>query len=311
MNNKKYYAFFSLIIILAFMGYIIYDSVRPSKQTIQVADKVERKNSLPDQWRVQREVFIRDGLKAVAVSNEGDIYLGGDSFVSCYNKEVKEIWTLNIPEKITAAAIYGDTVYASSAESIFLIDKKGSLIGEWGPYEADCMITSLSANKDFLAVADASNKIVFIIRKDGEVNSMIGHFGEKLHIPSPYFDVCLTSDNRLLMANTGNFRIEERMLDGQVISAFGVSGFEPGSFCGCCNPAHFAIIPQGFVTAEKGINRIKILDPEGGFVEFVSAKNNFVASAPLDIASGDGVTIYGANPADSKLYVFTRINQSF
>jgi len=34
--------------------------------------------------------------------------------------------------------------------------------------------------------------------------------------------------------------------------------------------------------------------------------NNFVPPLPLDIASTDGKVIYGANPADSKLYVFKR-----
>ncbi|MBG0860262.1 MAG: hypothetical protein IQL11_12220, partial [Bacteroidales bacterium] len=62
----------------------------------------------------------------------------------------------------------------------------------------------------------------------------------------------------------------------------------------------------GFVTAEKGINRIKILDQLGVFVEFVSSVNNFVPPLPLDIASLDGSLIYGANPADSKLYIFQR-----
>jgi hypothetical protein len=51
---------------------------------------------------------------------------------------------------------------------------------------------------------------------------------------------------------------------------------------------------------------IVILDEKGEFVEFVSADNNFTASIPLDIASPDGKTIYAANPADSKLYVFKR-----
>jgi hypothetical protein len=80
----------------------------------------------------------------------------------------------------------------------------------------------------------------------------------------------------------------------------------PEYFCGCCAPAHFALIPQGFVTAEKGINRIKILNTKGEFVEFVNSKNSFIKSVPLDLASADGITIYGVYPGDSKLYVFNR-----
>jgi hypothetical protein len=68
------------------------------------------------------------------------------------------------------------------------------------------------------------------------------------------------------------------------------------------------MIPQGYITAEKGLNRIKILDQKGEFVEWVSANNDFMASIPLDISSPDGKTIYAANPADSKLIVFKRKN---
>ena len=118
--------------------------------------------------------------------------------------------------------------------------------------------------------------------------------------------MALDSDNILFVANTGHRRVETRSVQGQFKSCFGEPGTSPGAFCGCCNPAHFIVTPDGFVTAEKGINRIKILNRTGEFVEFVSSKNKFVPSVPLDLASADGMTIYAVNPADSKLYVFTR-----
>jgi hypothetical protein len=305
MKNKKLVALFSLMIILVFIGYIIYDTARAPVYVEEKSTEAD-KTAPSEQWRILQEVFIRDGLKAVAVSPEGKIYLGGDSFISSYDKDLKEIWTQNTPEKITAITVSNDTIFATSEELIFLITREGKSIGEWGPYEANCLMTSVSANKNYLAVADAGNKTVFILKKDGEVMSMIGHFGEKLLIPSPYFDVSLTPDNVVFMAHTGNFRIEKRSIDGRLLSSFGEPGSSPEAFCGCCNPAHFTVIPQGFVTAEKGINRIKILGPEGGFIEYVSSENDFIASTPLDVASADGNIIYGANPADGNLYVFMR-----
>ena len=65
------------------------------------------------------------------------------------------------------------------------------------------------------------------------------------------------------------------------------------------------MIPEGFVTAEKGINRIKILNKKGEFVEFVNSKNNFIKSVPLDLASADGKTIYAAYPGDSNFMYLT------
>lgn len=305
MRNKKLLAFFSFLIILAFIVYIIIDIAR---KPVDVADETLASDEAapPERWRILHEEFISDSLKAVAVSSDGYIYVGGGSLLSLYDKDLSKIRTIKTPAKITAIAVYGDTVFTTSEEQIFLFSKDGKLIGEWGPFEANSIITSVSANRNYVAVADAGNKIVFILNKRGEVKSMTGHFGEKLIIPSPYFDVCLTPDNVLYMAHTGNFRVEKRSIDGRLLSYFGESGSSPEAFCGCCNPAHFTLVPQGFITAEKGINRIKILDPEGGFTEFVSSVNDFVASVPLDVASADGRTIYGANPADGKLYVFVR-----
>jgi hypothetical protein len=305
MKNRKLLAFFSLIIILVFIGYIIYDIARTPVDVEEKSTEAD-KAAPPEQWRILQEVFIRDSLKAVAVSPDGNIYLGGNSFLSCYDRDLREIWTQNTPEKITAITVSNDTVFAASEELIFLINKEGKHIGEWGPYEANCLITSVSANKNYLAVADAGNKTVFILKKNGEVLSMIGHFGEKLLIPSPYFDVSITPENVIYMAHTGNFRIEKRSIDGRLLSSFGEPGSSPDAFCGCCNPAHFTLIPRGFVTAEKGINRIKIMGPEGGFIEYVSSENDFIPSAPLDVASADGKIIFGANSADGKLYVFVR-----
>jgi len=66
-------------------------------------------------------------------------------------------------------------------------------------------------------------------------------------------------------------------------------------------------MPDGnIVTAEKGINRIKIVDPEGALVELVAQPDHFLAPMPVDVAVGGNNIIYAANPADSKLYLFER-----
>jgi hypothetical protein len=301
--NKKLTALFSLIIILAFIGYVIFDATRePSdKGTVQTV----RDTSVKDSWTVSRTIRLKEGkLSAVAVSPDGTVFLGGDSFIESFGSDMVPRWNLKTDSRITSIAVSGDTVFASTPETIILFTSGGKLIADWGPYEENSIITSVSANRRFVAFADAGNKLVMILRKNGELFTMLGQSDEKFIIPSEYFDVAL-SDNLLFAANTGNRRIEKWSIDGKKLSEFGEPGTAPGAFCGCCNPAHFAIIPQGFVTAEKGINRIKIVSQDGKFVEFVSSYNNYVPSIPLDVASADGRTIYAANSFDSTLYIFT------
>jgi hypothetical protein len=304
--NKKILAIISVFIILVFIGYRIFDSIRPGDNT-KNETKAGEIDSLPDLWKISREIKTEEGsLKAVTVSPAGNIFLGGDSFITCYDQELKQIWNLKTPYPVTSLSNSGDTIFASTMEKILVISSGGEIKDEWGPFEDNGIITSVSSNRSYIAFADAGNKMIFILNKKGEVRKLIGQNDGQFIIPSPYFDVALGSDNTLFIANTGHRRIETRTIEGVFKSYFGEPGTAPNAFCGCCNPAHFAIIPDGFVTAEKGINRIKILSKKGEFVEFVTSKNKFMPSKPLDLASSDGKTIYAANPADSKLYIFTR-----
>lgn len=306
--NKKFIAIGSLLIILTFIGYIVVDTISSDKTAKREYEKAKEPSPV-DLWSVSRVVDSDDGpLTSVAASIDGKVFLGGDSYVSGYTKELTKLWVHKPAGKINSLAYFNDTLYAASEEMIFLLDMTGNLIAEWGPYEAESIITSVTANGKLIAFADAGVKRVFILDKKGEVLTMIGQTGNQFIIPSPYFDVALFGENTLFIANTGHRRVETWTTDARFLKSFGYAGTAPDAFCGCCNPAHFAVVPDGFITAEKGINRLKKLDHEGKFIEYISSDNNFTPSVPLDIASPDGKMIYAANPADSKLYIFTRIN---
>lgn len=303
--NKKLISILSVLVIIVFIGYIIFDVSRSSgseKVEVKKADSTD----IPDAWAISREFTVSDGtLEAVSVSAD-KIYLGGDSFVSCFDNDLKLIWNLKTPAPVTSLSNSGDSVFASTATQILVIDKGGKLLSEWGPFEDSSLITSVTSNKKYVAIADAGSRVVFILDKGGEVKKMIGQGDKQFVIPSPYFEVALDMDNNLFTANTGKHRVETRNINGDILSFFGHPGTGPNYFCGCCAPPHFIVLPNGFVTAEKGINRIKILDKQGEFVEFVSSHNNFIKSVPLDLASIDGKTIYAAYPGESKLFVYNR-----
>jgi hypothetical protein len=302
--NKKLIPVLSVLVILVFIGYIIFDVKTTGSEKVDkhTASKVD----IPDAWTISKDFKVNEGkLEAVSVS-PGKIYLGGDSFVSCYDSDLTLIWNLKTTAPVTSLSNSGDSIFASTRDQVLVINTAGKMLGEWGPFEDSSLITSVAANRKYVAIADAGNKIVYILDKGGEVKKMIGQGDRQFVIPSPYFEVALGADNTLYTANTGKHRVETRNINGDIISYFGGPGTDPGYFCGCCAPPHFIVTPEGFVTSEKGINRIKILNKKGEFVEFVNSHNSFMKSVPLDLASVDGKIIYGAYPEDSKLYVFNR-----
>jgi len=304
--NKRWSTVTIIVLFLVFIGYIIID-VALKKEIIPGSSTELPVSDVADQWVVAKVFDQGKGqLSAVAASENGRIFLGGESFMACYDSGYVLLWEYKTEMPVTTLAVSGDNVYGAVQGIILVLNMKGEKVDEWGPFENNSIMTSLSANETYVAFADAANKTVFVLDKEGLVKSIIGKSEEPFIIPSLYFDIALGSDNILYVANTGERRIERRNIDGKILDFFGEAGIDPDAFCGCCNPAHFTIIPDGFVTAEKGINRIKILNTGGEFIEFVSSVNDFVPPLPLDIASPDGKIIYGANPADSKLYVFRR-----
>jgi hypothetical protein len=304
--NKTLASILSVLVIVAFVVFIIIDSANQGSLTINNTVTTDEE-TIPDSWDIKSEIAVKEGsLKAVAVSQTGDFYTGGDSFISCYDSENRLKWNLKTPYPVTALSTYGDSVFASTHELIMVVSSIGEMKDEWGPFEDNAIITSITSNKSTVAIADAGNRMIFLLDKDGIVKKLIGQDEGQFIIPSPYFDIALNDDNTLFTANTGHRRIETRSENGELKSYFGEPGTAPGAFSGCCNPAHFISIPDGFVTAEKGINRIKILNNKGEFVEYVSGANKFQPAVPLDLASADGKLIFAANPADSKVYIFVR-----
>jgi hypothetical protein len=292
----------SLVVILA--GYLVIDMTM-KRNKVPVNSARDESPGNEDVWEVVKTFKPDAGkLKAVTVSDNGNIILGGDSYIAAYNPALEPIWTLRTDHPVTSVTSYGDTIFASTMETILEVSGKGDLMAEWGPFEDKAIITSVSANKDYVVFADAGNRVVIVLDKSGNFRKIIGNTGEPFIVPSPYFDVAVAEDNIIYVSNPGNSRVDKRDLEGTLVGQFGDPGIEPDEFSGCCNPANFVIIPGGFITAEKGINRIKKLGENGEFIELVSSVNNFKPSIPLDIASHDGLTIYGANPADSRLYVF-------
>jgi len=295
-----------ILLLLVFIGYMVFD-LALKKNPAKVTSISEADSVIKDNWIVTKIFEPGKGrLNAVTVTGDGKILIGGESFIACYDSGFILQWEYKSSMPVSALTFSQNKVYAVTGNLIEVINMVGEKTEEWGPYGDRSLITSISSNDTFVALADAAGKLIYILDKEGVVKHIIGQSEEPFIIPSSYFDVVLGDDNTVYAANTGKRRIEKRNIEGSLIDFFGEEGTAPGAFCGCCNPAHFAVVPGGFITAEKGINRIKTLNVQGDFIEAVSFSNSFTPSIPLDLASIDGSVIFAANPADSKLYLFKR-----
>ncbi len=306
--NKKIAGIISVVLILICIGYIVFDIATGMSDKKIVIEEETEQAELETQWSVFKELKVENGkLTSVALSKKDKMICAGESFIAGYSTSLNLEWEYPLEETVWALAVFGDTLFATTREKICLFNLSGELLDEWGPYDDEAIITSITANREYVAFADAGNLLVYVLNKNGALKSIVGYPGNQFIIPSPYFDVHLTMDDTLVIANTGKRNIEFRNIEGELLRAFGEEGDDFGEFCGCCNPAHFAYTPDGnIVTAEKGLNRIKLIKPDGKLIEPIAQPANFAASYPLDIAVSSEGLIYAANPKDSKIYIFKR-----
>jgi hypothetical protein len=134
----------------------------------------------------------------------------------------------------------------------------------------DAWLVSATMNDRSVFVSDAGNRKVFQIALNGDLIQEIDGF----HIPSAYFPCALNSDGSLLVGHTSRHQVEIFDAQGELQTSWGTYGSSPERFCGCCNPTNLAVYRKDWIaTAEKGIPRVKINNPEGKLLAYLSAQD--------------------------------------
>ena len=222
-------------------------------------------------------------LKAIAVDSQDRLYVVSDSKLLTYGLNFQPLASFDIQPNCGALTVATDgIIYTGCADRIFVYDPAGRLLSEWTSLGAEAVITSLAVNAERLYIADYGNRAVWIFSRDGAlIKKLIGRPGEadsyRFIVPSPYFDVAIDARG-LWVVNPGKQEVALFTLAGDWISSWGQHAVNNAldGFCGCCNPTHLAILPDGgLVTSEKGIARVKVSDLTGRVLSVVASANSF------------------------------------
>ena len=269
--------------------------------------------------------------RAVAVGPEDRIYVAGDRAVLVFDPGGTKRSEIALEDEPRCLAVSGladeapERVYVGMKDHVEVYDPQGKRQAVWERLGEKAVLTSLAVGQSDIFVADAGNRVVLRYDTDGKRLAEIGRRDRAkgtpgFIIPSPYFDVVVTPDGLLRVANPGMRRVEAYTADGHFEEplVWGKASLAIEGFCGCCNPANMAALPGGgYVTAEKGIPRVKVYGDDGSFVGVVAGPDTLAPTAAIteetredhklevvDVAADSRGRVLVLDPAAGKVRIF-------
>jgi hypothetical protein len=252
------------------------------------------------------------GLSGIYVGTNKLFISGNRQMVILDSAQAKPI-VVTVDSAINCITSDGKNLYLGIGSQIAQYDMEGNLSAYWKPYSSKGFITSLAVNGNYVYAADAINKIVLKYSTDGQFIKVIGKKDSitgapGFSIPSPYFDIAFDGFDDLWVVNPGKLELESFNKEGFLRSSWGNASSGNSGFIGCCNPAHMAVLPNGFVTYEKGTDKIKAFDPAGRFLCFVAGAGSFRNNTDFQIGNLNLVKDLAVNE-EGDVYVLDVYNQ--
>ena len=249
-------------------------------------------------------------LRGIAFANDR-LYLVEDNFLVIVSPEGKKLAKSELPESPSCVTASSSNIYIGYRNFIGQYDLDGRWIKNWESLNDSTVITSLAVADSLLFAADAGNRRVLRYHTNGTLSdSFTGkRDSADLHgfiIPSPYFELAVNAFGELWVVNPGKHAFENYTFDGQLRGFWENSSMTIDGFSGCCNPARIAVLADGsFVTAEKGMVRIKIHKASGELLAVVAPPESFEGGihAP-DLAVSPSGDIYALDYDRKMVRVF-------
>ncbi len=259
------------------------------------------------QWLVPGE-----DARQLVVNHQDRLFVAVNKAILILDQAGNRLDLVSFQSSPTCVAVEGDLLYAGFRDHIEIVDQKRQSRTNWERVPDRCFFTGLALSKDDLFVADAGRRVIRRYDRTGKLRLLIGERNPERNIPgiivpSPFLDVEVASDGLLRVNNPGRHRVEAYTTSGDFEFAWGKPSGAIEGFCGCCNPIHISLLPDGrCVTFEKGLPRVKMYRPDGTMESVVAGPSQF--SDPSQKPFDEAAAFYqgaldGAIDSQGRIYV--------
>ena len=220
--------------------------------------------------------------RAITVGPDDRIYVAAGKTIQVFDGDTAPLSEVRMGDSPRCLTVTDDgTVYVGMRGHVEVYSPKGICRAKWDTPGQRAVLTSIAVSENDVFVADAGSREVLRYDASGKLVRRIGKRDKSRNtpgfvVPSPYFDLAISPDGLLRVANPGQHRVEAYTFDGDFGFAWGDPSIAIDGFCGCCNPVNFAMLPDGrFATCEKGLPRVKVYNADGVFESVVAAAESF------------------------------------
>jgi len=253
----------------------------------------------------------------LALTPDGSVLVCGDGGIRRFEPDGRFLGQIDLEGPVHSVACLPDgRLLAGRPGRITALSASGVPRSDWRPAGDELLPTSIAVAGDEVFVADARERVVLRLGRDGRPRGEIGRpdpaRGLKgFVVPSPYFTVRMAPDGLLRITNPGEHRIEAWTRNGDFEISWGRASYAVEGFCGCCNPVSIELFPDGgCVTCEKGLPRVKTYDVHGEFTGLVAGPESFpeyVRAAQAGTPQAASAGIYAAVDAGGRVVVLDAI----
>jgi len=318
MKNKGI-VFFLIILCVVIVAVVAldYNASKPDQQPANPyaynVDPFSKIDTALIHYKESRDLSIAFTEPTGVCFLNDQLYVVGDhkmQIIAVNGKLIKEVSFERMPTCVYAS---NENIFIGFRNSLAVLNPDGIRIAEWDLFSDSTVITSVAEKSGIVFVADAGKRMIRKFSIDGKPKGVIeGKSGnDQIHgfvIPSPNFDLAFNADGELWVVNPGKHSLENYTFNGELRTWWQASSIKIEGFSGCCNPAHFAFLPDGsFVTSEKGMIRIKTYKPSGEFSGVVAGPTKFAENghAP-DLAVDNQGSIYALDSDKKLLRLFVK-----
>ncbi len=318
MKNKGIvYFLIILAVIIVVVVVLDFNASKPDQQPANPyaynIDPFSKVDTALIHYKESRNLAINFSEPTGISFRSDELFVVGDQKLQIVEPNGKLLKEVSFEQKPTCVYASAENIFVGFHKSLVVLSLDGVRIAEWDLFSDSTVITSIAEKSGIVFVADAGKRIVRKFSLDGKAQGIIeGKSGnDQIHgfiIPSPYFDLAFNPDGELWVVNPGKHSLENYTVEGALRTWWQASSIKIDGFSGCCNPAHFAFLPDGsFVTSEKGLVRIKTYKPSGEFSGVVAAPSKFVENGEApDIAVDNNGNIYALDLNKKRIRLFVK-----